>query len=166
MFRFYFLSAFVIVLLLMYVYSTAHALLFYLCINDKFDFVCNLHPLTDGVKWTLTFVGGLMSTLVISILAITTSKQSPATAIIQVVENYNTENKLDPGSTQEKFITLLTNIYLVVWFVCGLTIVCFVFFLNFSIDVPELSSAAKSWTGMAIGAAYALFGIKPATEGK
>jgi len=102
--------------------------------------------------WLLMLTGSLLSTLVISTLAITDISKGKIhfSFLVNV-------------SKGKSFIEVVTWIYLIVWLVAGIS-----FFLV-AVIKPDVCTAfndfAKAFIGLLIGAVASLFGIKPPSSG-
>jgi hypothetical protein len=108
--------------------------------------------LSEGVAQLLETVGALVSAVVVSELSITPPAQAPGTRLGQVFPE-----------GQMSYVTLVASVYIVVWLLSGLALVIGGWVLYPT--VAQLNSAAKAWLGVAIGAAYAYFGISPPQAG-
>jgi hypothetical protein len=108
---------------------------------------CPPIQLSTGLIYSVTLIGGLVSALVVSKLAST----SPGGSLTMT----STETIVEGP---EKFVAAL---YLIIWLIAGLAS----FFVG-EVLYPGVSSTlsdiGKTWIGLAISAAYAYFGIKPA----
>lgn len=102
-----------------------------------------------GMSQTLSMIGGLVSALVISELAVTEPGTAPAARM------------LDPGSsiTVKWIVSVLTSVYLLVWIIAGLA-AFFVGYLKHPNLLPALTNLGQAWFGLAVAAGYAYFGIK------
>jgi hypothetical protein len=102
---------------------------------------------TEGARMVLDLVGALVSALVIAVLAII-----PATsqARRQFLSSF--------GPTAPQVLAILSAAYLVTWLVCGVALV--VLWMMVDNASAALASAAKSWLGLAVAAAYAYFGLR------
>jgi hypothetical protein len=105
-------------------------------------------PLREGVAQLLETVGALVSAVVVSELSTTPPAQAPGTRLGQVFP-----------VGQRSYVTFIASFYIVVWLLSGLALVIGGWVLYPS--VVQVNSAAKAWLGVAIGAAYAYFGISP-----
>jgi hypothetical protein len=107
---------------------------------------CQSIEFTSGVIYSVTLIGGLVSALVITKLAIT----SPGGALSMTSSEKNVEGL-------EKFAAAS---YLIIWLITGLAS----FFIG-EIFYPgasgTLSDIGKTWIGLAISATYSYFGVKP-----
>lgn len=103
--------------------------------------------LSEAMKTVLTLVGGLVSALVIAVLAVTPPAGSPGRAF--VVTGTVVERKVADGVVVS---------YVAVWFISGAALlVAWLMRPDASVD---LAAAAKSWLGVALAAAYAYLGLK------
>lgn len=153
MFRVIFMGIIAVFLLALYAYATFFAINL---LNDtSFDPKTALPA--DNPLSLLTFTGGLVSALVISVLAITPPNQSPGTTLI-AANQQATDQPI--SATATTIVQVLTYVYLAVWLICGMSSVLYVFRPDNTHAVPELTAAAKSWLGLAVASAYAFFGLK------
>jgi hypothetical protein len=105
---------------------------------------------TPGVVNIVTIVGGLVSALVISKLAIT--KPGDNAALMQLSE--------DAGEVAKKLSSWLTGAYLVGWLATGLTALI-VGVMVFPDSNATLGEIGTTWLGLAVASGYAYFGITP-----
>jgi hypothetical protein len=96
---------------------------------------------SEPVATIVNLVGGLVSALVVAVLAIT----PPSSATIRALV------------ASQSATGWLSVVYLGVWLACGVTLV--VRWIQVPAANSALVSAAKSWLGLAIAAAYASFGL-------
>ena len=101
---------------------------------------------TPQVGTILGLVGGLVSALVVAVLAVTKPSERLASLFVGAGE---------PG---DGAVTVVTWAYLFVWLGCG--IVLLFVWLKTPIPAKSLSAAATSWLGLAVAAAYAYLGLK------
>lgn len=117
--------------------------------------------LGDGQKTIITLVGGLVSALVISLLAVTPPGGSPAQTVIASAQLVNPTSPVLQVSDLTKTITsVITNLYLITWLLIGICAVYFGLVKECKTAAPELAAVAKSWLGIAITSVYAFFGLK------
>ena len=103
----------------------------------------------DVMAQTLTVVGGLVSALVVTELAITQPGDAPLSRMLGA--------KAKPlAKTTLKAVTV---IYILVWLVAGL--VAFIKGMYNPNILPPLTSFGQSWLGLAVAAAYSYFGLQP-----
>lgn len=114
------------------------------CSNDS---SCSgVHP-HQGLIYVLTTVGGLVSALVVSRLAITVPGSDPA-----LFRHF--------GEDQPLFINFIVWCYLIIWTFTGLaTLVTGV--IIFPDTCKTLSDLGTTWLGLAVAAGYAYFNIDP-----
>jgi hypothetical protein len=141
-------SIIVIVLLILYVYSIGTA------IDLAYSGTHPVEVLPEGISRTMATVGGLVSALVISQLAVT--KPGEVTAA----------KPAEPSGRLAAIVDTVTPyariFYVAVWIVMGF--VAFVVGeLWFPGKVPALTTFAQAWLGLAVAAGYAYFGIDPQT---
>lgn len=94
-------------------------------------------------------IGGLVSALVISELAITKPGESPGRRLLE-------------DSPKAKVVTLLklvTTLYLIVWLIGGLT-AFIVGYLQHPGVLSSLENFGQTWLGLVVAAAYAYLGIQ------
>ena len=105
----------------------------------------------DGTVYVFTTVGGLVSALVVAVLANTPPGHNPA----EKLGNLGVPNVEESGKT-------LVGIYLGVWMLTGVTavIVGVMLIPNAS---KTLSDMGTAWLGLAITAVYAYLGIQPSS---
>ncbi len=139
-----------IVLLGIYVYLVVRGVNVVGCISDV-----NCSDLTpvdfnDRMASSLAMIGGLISGLVIAELSVTEPGEVPAARLVAP-----SIAKHRPGLMQ-----IITGLYLLVWLLAGLS-AYFFGYLTVDPDVlPPLANIGQSWLGVAVGAAYAYFGIR------
>jgi hypothetical protein len=148
-------GGFIVVFLLgLYVYATVAAI--QLATNTSAG---TLHESFANI---LTIVGGLISALVVTVLAVTPPGDAPGTNLApapSAAADLTEQQKLE---AQKKWIGYVTIAYIAVWLGCG--IAAFVTYLNLDspdTTAPALTSAAKTWFGLAVAAAYSYLGVKP-----
>ncbi len=103
----------------------------------------------EGVNLILNVVGGLISALVITELAITQPGELPSAKLI--------DRRLTRSSMQLR--KLVSTAYIVVWIICGVTSVVIYILYPTAIPAP-LSEFAKAWLGLALASAYSYLGIR------
>jgi len=158
--RLIFLGVIATFLLGLYTYSIYHSIDVLKAINAP---DCPNHDclkLNEGIKLILSLVGGLISALVISVLAITPPNTSPSNALINSVQPTNVVAAIDVSELTRTVTAIITYLYLLVWLGTGIVAVIYGFVLDYDHPVAELTAAAKSWLGLAVAAAYAFFGLK------
>lgn len=98
----------------------------------------------------LAVITGLVSALVIAELAVTRAGEAPAMRLLRP----------DAGPRAKRLLRWVTAIYLLVWLVAGLA--AFVIGLRHPDALPALTHVGQAWFGIAVAAAYAWLGLKPA----
>ena len=111
------------------------------------------HPLGQGYAYTISTVGGLVSALVISQLAITKPGEAPGTRMLGDGTSASTT----------RVVAIVAILYVVVWLALGL-LAFIVGTLNHPNVVQPLTDFGQSWLGLAVAAGYAYFGMTPPTR--
>lgn len=106
----------------------------------------------SAMQQALAVITGLVSALVIAELAVTPVGGTPAARLLPA----------NCGVGAKTILHWVTVIYLVVWLVGGLA--AFVIGLLRPDAVPSLTEVGHAWFGIAIAAAYAYLGIRPAAS--
>ncbi|MCX7032179.1 MAG: hypothetical protein NTU62_18970 [Spirochaetes bacterium] len=117
---------------------------------------CTEYPATyfnEGMAQALSVIGGLVSALVIAELAIAKPGEAPARRTLAK----------DASPLAVRTVSIVSTIYVLVWIGAGLT--AFLVGLYHPKEVPPLTTLGQAWLGLAVSAAYAYFGIKPAKAG-
>jgi len=117
---------------------------------------CTKYPenyFNEGMAQALSVIGGLVSALVIAELAVAKAGQAPARRILAE----------DASPLAVRTVTIVSTFYVLVWIGAGLA--AFIVGLYHPMSVPPLTTLGQAWLGLAVSAAYAYFGIKPATAG-
>ena len=109
---------------------------------------------TDGFSTVLNVVGGLISALVISVLAITPPGTTPT-----VKAFFPSIQSEDVSILSGRIIKVISILYISIWLICGTTALVYGCMQHPNV-VPELSAQGKSWLGLAVAAAYSYLGIK------
>ncbi|HLI17412.1 MAG TPA: hypothetical protein VKV22_03970 [Rhodanobacteraceae bacterium] len=99
----------------------------------------------------LSVTTGLVSALVIAELAVTRSGEAPAARLLAA----------NAAPRARLLLRWISTGYLVVWLVAGLA--AFVVGLQHPDALPALTNVGQAWFGIAVAAAYAYLGIKPAS---
>ena len=105
-------------------------------------------PPSEAVQTVLSLVGGLVSALVVAVLAVTPAGGSPTHAFAAAA--------LVP--TAQAILEYIVGAYLVVWLGCGAWLL--VTWIWVADATPALASAAKSWLGLAVAAAAGYLSLK------
>ncbi|RIV20653.1 hypothetical protein DYU11_21700 [Fibrisoma montanum] len=147
-----------ILLLGLYAYATIVAIITVEClVQHGPNSTCQYGPnLTEGFTTILNLVGGLVSALVVAVLAVTKPDDPPSalalTAKIRPV---------DLTKTTQNVVTGVSVAYVIVWLICGLAALV-VGYMQHADVVPSLTASGKSWLGLAVAAAYSYLGVNPA----
>lgn len=107
---------------------------------------------SEGTTFVVTTIGGLVSALVVSKLAITKPGDNPA--IVRVTEA--------GGEMWARVSTTLVLIYLIAWVITGAAALVFGVML-YSGANETLSDIGTTWLGLAVAAGYVYFGLDPAS---
>ena len=106
---------------------------------------------------TMNIIGGITSTLVVSVLAATPPGTVPDAKTLQnKVTEASAKNIRTHTSTK-----WITGIYLTVWFIAGLAAFIVGQLLIDSKTLPALSDLGQAWCGIALASFYSYFGITP-----
>lgn len=138
-----------VVLLAVYVHLVRVAIKAVYCVAAG----CTEYPATDfneGMAQALSVIGGLVSALVIAELAIAKPGEAPARHTLAK----------DASALTVRIVGIVSTFYVLVWIGAGLT--AFLVGLYHPKEVPPLTTLGQAWLGLAVSAAYAYFGLKPA----
>jgi hypothetical protein len=117
---------------------------------------CTKYPATyfnEGMAQALSVIGGLVSALVIAELAIAKPGEAPARRRLAK----------DASPLAVRTLSIVSTFYVLVWIGVGLT--AFLVGLYHPKEVPPLTTLGQAWLGLAVSAAYAYFGLRPANGG-
>ena len=103
----------------------------------------------DAVGQVLNIVGALVSALVVAVLAITPPQKT-----------FESLGRTFASAGPSIVVGLIATCYLLVWLGCGILLV--VVWMRTPVPADALNAAARSWLGIAVAAAYAYLGLKPA----
>ena len=112
----------------------------------------------QGMIYVVTTIGGLISALVITELAVTPAGKNIAHRFMKPVDA-----SAPPPATSEKIvrgaITTLTYTYLIAWVMLGVAalVIGVVLYPEVSITIRAMGN---TWLGLAVAAGYSYFGIK------
>ena len=113
---------------------------------------CTEREFNPGLIHIVTAIGGIVSALVVSKLAITKPKENPT--VIQAIAK-------TPGKTGTIMATLI-GAYLLAWLGTGLG--ALVIGVMVRPDVSKtLAEIGTTWLGLAVASAFAYFGLDPST---
>jgi len=134
------------VLLGFYVYCIVYAALAANCISRG---GCQAYSgqLTPNLVDMLTVVGGLVSATVVGELALTKPGNAPGARLLS-------------AKVPSKWVSAVTILFMMVWLVCGVYSLVVGSLLHPD-AVPALTTAGKSWLGLAVAAAYSYLGVNP-----
>jgi hypothetical protein len=150
--RLIFGGAVALILLGLYVYAVLNAIIVVLsCSREGSCTAASPIYITPGMKLALTAVGGLVSALVITELAVTQPGHAP---LGRMVSDTSTQ-------AEAKYLRISTFSYLSVWTLTGLAFV--VGSMQYPDVLPPLTDLGQIWLGFAVSASYSYFGIKPAS---
>ncbi len=141
-------GAIAIVLLVLYTFTLLVIIYDVVCTATQ---VCtSAIPVTSGMVFVLTTVGGLVSALVITQLAVTRPGEHPVTRFIPN----------DASDSLKQTATSVGTVYLFVWMLGGLAavVVGVMLFPDFN---RTLNDFGTTWLGIAVVAGYSYFGIQP-----
>ena len=146
-FKLYFGGTVAYILLGFYVYSTVYAIRAVYCLIQP---GCTAYSkdLTSGFVDVLSAVGALVSALVVAELAVTKPGELPGARFLAAANGAN------------KWVSAIGVAYMLVWLTVGVAIFV-VGFMQHPDVVPALTTAAKSWFGIAVAAVYSYLGINP-----
>ncbi len=119
---------------------------------------CKAIDENQGMIYVVTTIGGLISALVITELAITPAGENIAHRFMEPADA-----SAPPPATSEKIvrgaITTLTYSYLISWVMLGVgaLVIGVVLYPEVSITVRAMGN---TWLGLAVAAGYSYFGIK------
>lgn len=139
-----------VVLLGIYVHLVRVALLVVNCANDPKCTEYAVSYFNDNMIQALSVISGLVSALVIAVLAITRPGEVPV--ITQALDRTSSPLTI-------RIVKIISVFYVIVWFVVGLW--AFLVGLYHPNVLPALTNLGQAWFGLAVAAAYAYLGIKP-----
>jgi hypothetical protein len=106
--------------------------------------------ITEGMVFVVTTVGGLVSALVVSQLAVTQPGENPTAKLLSA----------DASQRAKSIANVVSIIYLAVWGITGLAALIIGVMLYPNANTT-LRDAGTTWLGLAVAAGYAYFGIQP-----
>ena len=143
-------GALAFILLGLYVYSIVIAILIANCVGQSNCSAYNTNNFNDGMVIALTLIGGLVSALVITELAITKPGEAPLARTL--------ETNTPPAAVNA--VKIVSTVYLIIWVFAGLAA-----FVVGNMQHPKvlqpLTDLGASWMGLAVAACYSYLGIKP-----
>ena len=144
-FRSIFGAAIVLLLLVLYVLLAGSAVNLLDCTPQP---AC-LKDFSDSMTTYLALIGGLVSAVAITELAITVPKKQPFSRFLPDTA----------GKTARITLGVLTFLYLSAWLGVGLWVLVATW--QRPDALPALTALSKSWISLAVAAGYAYFGIQP-----
>lgn len=138
-----------VVLLVFYVllvYSAVHVVN---CVSTSGCIDTTVALFNDVKSQAMSVLGGLVSALIISELAVAKPGEAPATRFLA-----NASNRA------KNILRWTTWLYVGAWLITGAW--AFWTGLNHPSVLPALTSVGQSWLGLAVASAYAYFGLRPA----
>lgn len=117
-------------------------------IDEKCD---NNEKSLDNLSYLLNLLGALISATVVAGLAATKPNELPGKDIF----------KAGFGEFGQSITAYLPLVYILVWTICGASVVVYALMIFVNDPSPPLTALAKAWLGTAVAAIYAYFGITP-----
>jgi len=136
-------------LLFFYAYATYQGIAVVLCAAHR---QCSPDSFSHELAYVLTTVGGLISALIVSELAITPPQKLPLARVF---------GGMKPGP--QTLLALATYTYVAIWLVAGASAFVVGFLIHPHVVEP-LTNVGTAWFGIAVAAAYSYFGINPGTQ--
>jgi hypothetical protein len=140
-----------VMLLILYVYAIYEALMVVMCVSTSGCTRFAAENFTPGFSHAMSLIGGLVSALVITELAVTKPGEAPIARAI---------GGATAAPTLSWALTIVTAIYPVVWAFAGLAAYV-VGTMWYPGKLQPLTDLGQSWLGLAVAAAYSYFGISP-----
>lgn len=135
----------IIVILLLVLYATSVGYAIWIVLSDT-----SISKFSSGFSLVISTIGGLVSALVISELAITGTGETPGMRLLE--QNASVDS--------QEILKVVTWTYLAIWLLAGL--LSFIVGVMIYPDVlADLTTLGKSWLGLAAAAAYSYFALKP-----
>jgi hypothetical protein len=103
----------------------------------------------DQMGRSMLMISGLVSALVIAVLAITPPAEAPAVAALAADASPNTQSA----------VKVVSWLYVAAWAACG--VAALVTGWRHPDAVKSLTDLGDAWLGLAVAAGYAYFGINP-----
>lgn len=147
--------AVVFILLFIYVYLVYLGLEVGYCLAE--EPACKDYKVTDfndKMAWALAMIGGLISALVVAELAVTKPNEPPAARLLAS----------DMVAKAKRPMQIITGLYLLIWLVAGCSAFAGYLRIESTHLPPAIAELGKAWLGIAVGAAYAFFGIDRSTQ--
>ena len=144
-------AAISIVLLAIYVYLVQFGIDVSVCVSDDACTKLTAESFNDRMASSLALIGGLVSALVIAELSVTKPGEVPTERLLA-----NNLPVMAKTATR-----VVTGIYLLVWLFTGVAAFFYGYLAAEPGVMPALADLGQAWLGIAVGAGYAYFGIKP-----
>lgn len=145
----------IIAIVLLLLYAVTMGFLIYEVMFNQSD-----KNMSDGALYILTTVGGLVSALVIAVLAVTEPGTNPADQVQRALFPVTPPPAKGEPTHARGGTYWVVGLYLGIWLVVGLTalIVGVMIYPGASSTLRDIGT---TWLGLAVASAYAYFGIKP-----
>jgi hypothetical protein len=142
----------VVATILLLLYAVTMSSVIYSVACDRIG-CSNKFLVTDGMVFVLTTVGGLVSALVVSHLAIS-----------QPGEHLGHRLLKDGSELVKQRVSIFVTLYLLVWMVVGFSALVVGVMLYPNVN-ETLTDVGTTWLGLAVAAGYSYFGIQqPSTQ--
>lgn len=138
-----------VVLLGLYLHLMLLAIKVALCVSTAGCTAYPDHYFNAGMEQALSIIGGLVSALVIAVLAVTPSGEAPMARALAP--------DVSPWVLQT--VKIVSGLYVLAWIGAGFA--AFYVGLYHPKALPALTTLGQAWLGLAVSAAYAYFGLKP-----
>lgn len=147
----FFGAAIAIILLILWGATLLYMIKVVQCEADTACTTRKVADITSGMIFVSTTIGGLVSALVVAVLAITVPGKGPGASIIAEKATKRAKRIAD----------ILASLYVSAWVVIGLA--ALVYGVMLYPDISEtLNTIGTMWLGIAVAAGYSYFGIKQA----
>jgi hypothetical protein len=137
-----------IVLLVFYVLLVHSAVEVVNCLSTSGCTELTVASFNDVKSQAMSVLGGLVSALIISELAITKPGETPAARLLVATSD-----------KAKNILRWTTWLYIGAWLVTGAW--AFWTGLNHPATLPALTSVGQAWLGLSVASAYAYFGLSP-----
>lgn len=138
-----------VVLLAFYAYLVFAACHIVNCVNESGCTASTLNDFNSVKSQAMSVLGGLVSALIISELALTKTGEAPGGRALAANASGRAKNTL-------KWVT---GLYILGWLITGAW--AFKTGLDHPDTLPALTSVGQSWLGLSVASAYAYLGINP-----
>jgi hypothetical protein len=137
-----------IALLVFYVLLVHSAIDVVNCLSTSGCIELTANSFNDVKSQAMSVLGGLVSALIISELAITKPGETPAARLL-----------VASSDRAKNILRWTTWLYIGAWLVTGVW--AFWTGLNHPATLPSLTSVGQAWLGLSVASAYAYFGLSP-----